>query len=764
MTRAITFLLLIFAGGVMAQGVTSESLDTAISNGVKFLLRQQRLDGSWLGPQHTHYRSMTGLVVYTLLKCGLPEDHPSVRLGLSWLDREEFHRTYDLGVALMAYGALRKPPKKRMAAMAKKLVDSLGNGSREMGGRWGYPNDHGGNNENWVDLSNTQYAALGLKAALQVGIDAGSMVFWTRVAEDLVDDQDAYGGFGYRRGQKITASMTVAGLTTLIICQEALATKGRAGVSGKVRVGIQRAFEWLESHYSVEKALDPRDASGFTSRWYLYYMYGLERVCSFTDRAMLGDRDWHREGCAVLIGRQKKTGEWGGGDADTCFALLFLRRGSRTSGLGPRAQAAQAEASKAPFSIAGNGEPESICWVRTTNKPLKDLMLTGERPIYLCWYLNDEEKARHALTSWDQVFDEGCFFKRAFEENGDHVVRATVEFQSGKVFKSNQFMVSLDDIEEPWHREGLRDHEANLLRGLGVTVQASSFLGGGNPPSAAVDHRHASPWLAKRDDKDPWIRFSLKPAVRAQQLKITSAKRYGSGGGRFGRPKDIEVRINRGQSIPVRLADTGDAKQSLVLGSAKMIRDIEIRILSAYPGSGGNRDLLGISELEVFRKPHAEDGPPLEKAPTYILPLARHEPALWRYTLTKPPETWTQFKFRDIDWMKGEMAFGSPDASVGSVRTEWNSRDLWARREFRMPRGLSGKARIEINHDDGARVWINGVLAVDASGFSKGGYRTIAVTPEAQEAINPGRNVIAVHCENTGGPGYLDCAIVVIEE
>src|SRR5262249_3335735 len=34
---------------------------------------------------------------------------------------------------------------------------------------------------------------------------------------------------------------------------------------------------------------------------------------------------------------------------------------------------------------------------------------------------------------------------------------------------------------------------------------------------------------------------------------------------------------------------------------------------------------------------------------------------------------------------------------------------------------------------------------------------------EARKALKPGRNVVAVHCNNTGGPGYVDAGIVAVK-
>ena len=55
-----------------------------------------------------------------------------------------------------------------------------------------------------------------------------------------------------------------------------------------------------------------------------------------------------------------------------------------------------------------------------------------------------------------------------------------------------------------------------------------------------------------------------------------------------------------------------------------------------------------------------------------------------------------------------------------------------------------------------------GVVAVQASGWSNGEYLTFPFSKEGRAALVNGRNIIAVHCRNNTGPGYLDVGLIEV--
>jgi hypothetical protein len=57
-----------------------------------------------------------------------------------------------------------------------------------------------------------------------------------------------------------------------------------------------------------------------------------------------------------------------------------------------------------------------------------------------------------------------------------------------------------------------------------------------------------------------------------------------------------------------------------------------------------------------------------------------------------------------------------------------------------------------LHHDEDAEVYINGVLAIVASGFITG-Y-------EGRPALKPSKILIAIHCHQTIGGQYIDFGLV----
>src|SRR5262249_14878801 len=62
-----------------------------------------------------------------------------------------------------------------------------------------------------------------------------------------------------------------------------------------------------------------------------YFFWSLERVAVVLNLKTIGKKDWYNWGAEVLLANQDVSGLWRGGEygrgnADTCFALMFLKR------------------------------------------------------------------------------------------------------------------------------------------------------------------------------------------------------------------------------------------------------------------------------------------------------------------------------------------------------------------------------------------------------------------------------------------------------
>ena len=265
------------------------------------------------------------LVVLASVHDGLDLQNEIFAKAVKRLAKADPQETYDLALRLLVLEAFAAFPEREALAQAdaKELLKH-----RHADGMFGYSSSPGG----W-DLSNTQYGALGLRAARGLGIKIERLV-WQRLADTLGAQQDSYGGFGYGRsnsGFDAYASMTAAGIAVLAICRQALDASGNAPKSLDTR--IERGWQWFARN---------ADAIGSKKeRWSYYFHYGLERAAILCDVAKVGPHDWYEKGASMLVDEQLPGGGWrsttdgfpgghlSGGRGDlvpTSFAVLFLRR------------------------------------------------------------------------------------------------------------------------------------------------------------------------------------------------------------------------------------------------------------------------------------------------------------------------------------------------------------------------------------------------------------------------------------------------------
>jgi len=141
-----------------------------------------------------------------------------------------------------------------------------------------------------------------------------------------------------------------------------------------------------------------------------------------------------------------------------------------------------------------------------------------------------------------------------------------------------------------------------------------------------------------------------------------------------------------------------------------------------------------------------------------VVPTSEKKGVEWRFTLEQPAADWAKPEFNDAAWQKGLGGFGTKDTPNTAVNTEWKGGDIWLRREFDWQADKNATAGLMVHHDDAAEIYINGVLACKADGFSSE-YEETALTPEGLAALKPGKNVIAVHCHQDSGGQYIDVGI-----
>ena len=138
--------------------------------------------------------------------------------------------------------------------------------------------------------------------------------------------------------------MTCAGIASLVIANDMVNRPDADVKDGQVQCcgqggmendEIERGIDWLGQNFTVSG----NPGAVREQLWWLYYLYGLERVGRMTSRRFIGGHDWYREGADFLIRQQAASlgeGYWKGpGHAEndpvigTSLALLFLSKGRR---------------------------------------------------------------------------------------------------------------------------------------------------------------------------------------------------------------------------------------------------------------------------------------------------------------------------------------------------------------------------------------------------------------------------------------------------
>ncbi len=343
-------------------------VDTAIRNGVEFL----RFAPS---PGHNGSRDADDLILWTYIHAGVPETDPKFRSLLKKVLEAPLETTYTVSLRAMILEELNRVAYQGLIhRCAQFLADS-----QCQNGQWGYgvrttypeyptevttparerfevasPAKPTGKAPSVTsallrprpkilqraavkklrevqasgDNSNSQYAALGLRACHDAGI-----VFPTEVVERARDwwigcqiSEGTAGGWSYSKGADKTASgaMTAGAVGSMVIYDY------MRGSDWKKDPVVQAGINWLAAHFTVTENLQ---STYGPARFHYYYLYALERAAIFLGAEQFGRHAWYAEGSKIILDAQKNDGSWLVGTDhatwDTCFAVLFLRRATR---------------------------------------------------------------------------------------------------------------------------------------------------------------------------------------------------------------------------------------------------------------------------------------------------------------------------------------------------------------------------------------------------------------------------------------------------
>ena len=186
------------------------------------------------------------------------------------------------------------------------------------------------------------------------------------------------------------------------------------------------------------------------------------------------------------------------------------------------------------------------------------------------------------------------------------------------------------------------------------------------------------------------------------------------------------------------------------------ISDVEIELagLRTY-----DRKIL---KPDLHRMQIAITSPMTQYAYATVIPSSQITGQNWKYTFTSPASNWSATNFDDSQWTNGVGGFGAGGPAGFTVRTTWNTADIWLRRTFN-PGALTaqqiGNLVFNVYHDEDCELYINGVLAGSASSYVTA-YGHIGINSAGLNALVPNaNNVLAVHCHQTSGAQAIDAGI-----
>ena len=597
-------------------------IDNAIHRGVDALLRAQQDDGTWPDHGYAYPVGPTALCTYALLKSGLKADHPSVARALAFLEKNLSNKTYGVGCQLMAFEATKdKRYKPQMKALLRKLLQW------QTGGGWAYPGGH-------IDLSNTQYGALGMRAARLAGLKVPrpavlKLIRHTihyqqapqtlEVPADPVSDEGyartggpgSVAGFGYRvrtTGQaqsRVNGSMTTAGLGVLLICKELLDDKLGRRTKALFEGSLERGLNWLRLNWSV--AGNPGSGGH-----HLYYLYGLERVGDLMHREAMAGRLWYREGADHLVRKQNGNGAWGA-NPDTAFGLLFLKRATRVgsvTGAGGTDRTHRtylAARDDAEVELRGAGNPNLSLWIVGFNqKKLAKRFPKGgkkERQVHVLKveYLIDG-KIVHSVThdGKEPWKDEPFPHRHPFKRCGRYSIAARVHVRNPDAGKAGEadsvelqsplMIVEVLDLPDPEKDAIGAAIRKNRLATTPVRITHSSIRHRWPIQRPFIaDGVLSTAWICAGKDVKPWLRIRPKDSIKMKGLTLwpnqTGAK-----------IKKIEVLLNGSRKPRVIELENPRRPIQIPIRGRRALSEVEIRIVETDPAA--NRE-VGFAEVIV---------------------------------------------------------------------------------------------------------------------------------------------------------------------
>lgn len=327
-----------------------QRVNDAVEKGKNYLLGLADGKGHFTGEFQDKIGS-TALVVCALRKCGVPREHEAIKKAVDRIyeyadtrlegDQKE---VYDCGICLLALDAISQSDDHdygptvdtKTKAAAAKLAMALYNSRGNRGGWWYFGKTDG-------DMSCSQYGALGLWAAVRLGVPIPQQV-WDSIAMYVMKvHQKGDGGFSYhdqiKTAEKSTHTITAASIGTLALAlrqstkkemvrQVVIDDYDKDKKVEKKTIEVESKKPQTEVEKAIEKGFTWWKGNGYDQK-NAYYWYAAERACTLTGTKLLGKDPWFDVLAEQILKEQKPDGTWiAGRDAtcDTSWALLALTR------------------------------------------------------------------------------------------------------------------------------------------------------------------------------------------------------------------------------------------------------------------------------------------------------------------------------------------------------------------------------------------------------------------------------------------------------
>jgi hypothetical protein len=297
---------------VFADPAITEAFEKAID----FLWAAQKEDGSW--KEYPGFQTgSTALIALAMLESGCSPHDPRLGKSLKWLSSQKTNQTYVLALRCNCWTLAGRALPGAFADELRRDVGQLASSTADGSFRYTCMSD---GKLRDGDNSNSQYGLSGVAAGAAGKVDVPRK-FWEAALLFWSGRQNSDGGWGYYGRDMTRATMTAAGLTSLLICNEQLGKPPEAALQTPP---VREAVSWLEKHHADVL----RDVRGE----FHYYLYTLARAGTLAGTTVFGAVDWYKTGAEALRALQNPDGSWEGKygpEISAAHAILFLAKGAR---------------------------------------------------------------------------------------------------------------------------------------------------------------------------------------------------------------------------------------------------------------------------------------------------------------------------------------------------------------------------------------------------------------------------------------------------